>query len=147
MIDLTVVSVLLDAGAGPDWSYVEEDTGLRFGRSEGLGVASWHAFRAGMFSGDPMRPWQADAAGLRAVSGERLAKAFQCSPANPLVGLSGRVEVLHRLADALPPHGRPADLFDVTGGGRIKAHDILSRILASLSAIWLAPNIIRSEAL
>jgi hypothetical protein len=27
MIDLTVVSVLLDAGAGPDWSYRDADTG------------------------------------------------------------------------------------------------------------------------
>ena len=58
MIDLTVVSVLLDAGAGPDWSYLEASTGQRFSRSEGLGVASWHAFCSGMFSSDPARPLQ-----------------------------------------------------------------------------------------
>ena len=46
MIDLTVVSVLLDAGAGPDWKYVEPATGQTFTRSEGLGVASFHAFTA-----------------------------------------------------------------------------------------------------
>ncbi|MEX3650684.1 DUF1688 family protein, partial [Mycolicibacterium porcinum] len=39
MIDLAVVSVLLDAGAGSDWRYVEPDTGLCLTRSEGLGVA------------------------------------------------------------------------------------------------------------
>ena len=49
-IDLTVVSVLLDAGAGPAWSYFEEATGKRFTRSEGLGVASFRAFADGAFS-------------------------------------------------------------------------------------------------
>ena len=56
MIDLTVVSVLLDAGAGPDWHYDEAASGQRFARSEGLGVASWHAFTAGSFSSDAGAP-------------------------------------------------------------------------------------------
>ena len=71
-IDLALVSVLLDAGAGPDWHYVESATGQRFTRSEGLGVASFHAFTAGLFSSDAERPLQADAAGLRALVGDRL---------------------------------------------------------------------------
>jgi Protein of unknown function (DUF1688) len=147
MIDLTVVSVLLDAGAGPDWHYLEAETGQRFSRSEGLGVASWHAFCAGIFSGDPAHPWQVDAAGLHSLTAERLAEAFQCGPANPLVGLEGRVSVLHRLGDALRPQGRPGDLFDLTVGSRIAAHDILTQVLASLSGIWLAANSIGDEAL
>ena len=48
MIDLTVVSVLLDAGAGPDWAYDEAASGQRFTRSEGLGVASFNAFMDGV---------------------------------------------------------------------------------------------------
>jgi hypothetical protein len=146
-IDLTVVSVLLDAGAGPDWHYLETGTGQRFNRSEGLGVASWHAFCSGVFSGDPAQPLQADAAGLRSLTAERLAEAFQCGPANPLVGLEGRVSVLHRLGDALRPQGRPGDLFDLTEGSRIAAHDILTQLLAALSGIWLAANSIGDEAL
>nr|WP_041314195.1 URC4/urg3 family protein [Mycobacterium sp. JS623] len=146
-VDLTVVSVLLDAGAGPDWSYREASTGQRFSRSEGLGVASWHAFCSGLFSGDLAQPLQADAAGLHSLTAGRLAEAFQCGPANPLVGLDGRVSVLHRLGDALGPQGRPSDLFDLTEGSRISAHDILSRLLASLSGIWLADNSIGDEAL
>src|SRR5215510_14427030 len=51
-IDLIVVSVLLDAGAGDAWSYREPDTGLVLARSEGLAVASLHAFLAGTFSSD-----------------------------------------------------------------------------------------------
>jgi Protein of unknown function (DUF1688) len=147
MIDLAVVSVLLDAGAGPDWHYLEASTGQRFSRSEGLGVASWHAFCKGVFSGDAAHPLQVDAVGLRNLSVERLADAFQCGPANPLVGLDGRVSLLHRLGDALSPQGRPGNLFDLTDAGRIAAHDILALVLASLSGIWLAPNSIGDEAL
>jgi hypothetical protein len=147
MIDLTVVSVLLDAGAGPDWHYMEAETGQRFSRSEGLGVASLHAFRGGLFSGDPAHPLQADAAGLHSLTADRLAEAFRCGPANPLVGLEGRVSLLHRLGDALPPQGRPGDLFDLTVGSPIAAHDILTQVLASLSGIWLAANSIGDEAL
>ena len=147
MVDLTVVSVLLDAGAGPDWHYLETATGQRFSRSEGLGVASWHAFRGGLFSSDPAQPLQADADALRGLTAARLADAFQCGPENPLVGLEGRVSVLHRLGDALGSHRRPADLFDLSEGCRVQAHDILSRVLASLSGIWLAPSHIGDEAL
>ena len=39
MIDLAVVSVLLDAGAGPDWHYQEAASGQSFTRSE-IGRAS-----------------------------------------------------------------------------------------------------------
>lgn len=116
MIDLTVVSVLLDAGAGPDWSYREADTGLELSRSEGLGVASWHAFTAGTFSSDPGRPLQADAAGLRGLDADTLAAAFQLGPDNPLVGFGGRVDLLRRLGAALADQpgafgtpGRPGD--------------------------------------
>jgi hypothetical protein len=154
MIDLAVVSVLLDAGAGPDWHYLEATTGQRFSRSEGLGVASWHAFCGGVFSGDAAHPLQVDAAGLRNLSVERLSEVFQCAPANPLVGLEGRVVVLRRLGDALAsqpevfgPQGRPGHLFDLRDANRVAAHDILSQILASLSGIWLAANSIGQDAL
>ncbi|GAA4389402.1 hypothetical protein GCM10023147_16120 [Tsukamurella soli] len=98
-IDLAVVSVLLDAGAGPDWRFAED--GRRIARSEGLAVASWHAFTAGLFSSDPGQPLRADAAALRTLDAGRLAAAFQVGPANPLVGLDGRLALLHRLRDAV----------------------------------------------
>src|SRR5258706_9341649 len=63
-IDLTVISVLLDAGAGPAWSYRERGTGLHFTRSEGLGVASFRAFMAGTFSAHGNDPYRVDAAAL-----------------------------------------------------------------------------------
>jgi hypothetical protein len=158
MIDLVVVSVLLDAGAGPDWHYDEAASGLRFDRSEGLGVATWNAFADGTFSSDPNVPRRVDADGLLNLTSDRLAEAFQIAPDNPLVGVDGRVELMHRLGHALTaqpetfgPLGRPGGLFDRLlpqhGPATISAHDILTQLLLSLSGIWLADNAIGGQRL
>ncbi len=157
-IDLAVVSVLLDAGAGPLWKYTESASGQSFTRSEGLGVASFHAFTAGLFSSDRSQPLQVDAAGLRSLVVDHLASAFQVSESNPLVGLEGRVVLLRRLGETLQEQpevfgvpARPGGLFDMLVSPKgpdapptadIAAHDILSQLLASLSGIWPANNTI-----
>lgn len=161
-LDLVLVSVLLDAGAGPDWHYIETANGQRFTRSEGLGIASFHAFTSGLFSSDPAQPLQADAAGLRALVTDRLGDAFQVSTVNPLVGLAGRATLLRRLGEAMTEQpevfgddGRPGGLFDALVGpfgpaapptAEISAHEILSLLLESLSGIWPAANAIDSIA-
>ncbi len=166
-IELTIVSVLLDAGAGADWSYLESTTGQRFTRSEGLGVASFHAFVGGMFSSDPLRPCQADAAGLQAITTDRLAAAFQVSTDNPLVGLEGRAALLRRLGDVkaatsevvqetesrLPDalrskrprcvdrlDTRLAYLIATTDDSTLGITQIFSHVLGAYSHAWLAPN-------
>ncbi len=117
-IDLIVVSVLLDAGAGDAWRFREPGTNLEIGRSEGLAVASFHAFEQGIFSSDPEQPLRVDAAGLRALEPDRLAHAFQVSDANPLVGVEGRIGLVRALGDALTaspiifPGERPGGLLD-----------------------------------
>lgn len=60
IIDLSLVSVLLDAGAGNEWKYHEKSSGMKFTRSEGLGVASIHMFDGGFFSSDPNQPHKVD---------------------------------------------------------------------------------------
>ncbi|KAG5652563.1 hypothetical protein H0H81_004572 [Sphagnurus paluster] len=101
-IDLFLVSVLLDAGAGNQWSYHEASSGQTFARSEGLGVASVHMFDEGFFSGDPVRqPYRVDAAGLEKVTVQRVGEAMQVTEANPMVGLEGRTALLTRLSAAL----------------------------------------------
>ncbi|MGO4395194.1 DUF1688 family protein [Variovorax sp. M-6] len=161
-IDLVLVSVLLDAGAGPNWHYFEAAGGQRFTRSEGLGIASFHAFTSGLFSSNPDQPLQADAAGLRALVTDRLGDAFQVSTVNPLVGLAGRATLLRRLGEAMSEQpevfgddGRPGGLFDALVGpygpgaaptAEITAHQILSLLLESLSGIWPAANAIDSIA-
>jgi hypothetical protein len=147
MIDLTVVSVLLDAGAGPAWSYTESATGQRLSRSEGLGVASWHAFLAGTFSATPDDPLRVDAAVLRKLDAVRLGSAFQVSPANPLAGLDGRAELMRRLGEALDGiGGRPGALFDMLGAP-VSAHDVLTLLLTALAPIWLTGNEIDGQPL
>ncbi len=119
-VDLAVVSVLLDAGAGPDWSYREPGSGEVFQRSEGLAVASFHMFCQGLFSSDPAAPLQVNAIALQHLSVATLAAGFQVTPTNPLVGLSGRVQLLQHLGRTLPRHphlfgGQPADEQPVDG--------------------------------
>jgi hypothetical protein len=156
LIDLTFVSVLLDAGAGPDWIYLEPTTEQAFCRSEGLAVASFHAFTAGLFSSDKDHPWQVDAAGLRGLAADHLASAFQVRDNNPMVGLEGRTILLHRLGEVMAEqpevfgeHGRPAGLLDslispagpdVPPTADVAAHDILSQLLMSCSGIWPSGN-------
>ncbi len=48
--DLAITSVLLDAGAGPHWSYRDAATGAQVGRSEGLALASLAMFADGALS-------------------------------------------------------------------------------------------------
>lgn len=45
MIDLFLISVLLDAGAGTQWSYKSTENGRIYRRSEGIAVASLEMFK------------------------------------------------------------------------------------------------------
>jgi uncharacterized protein DUF1688 len=141
--DLVVTSVLLDAGAGPDWRFRED--GVDYGRSEGLAVASLRMFEAGHFSSDPSQPLQADAAGLQALTAARLGEAFQVGPDNPLVGLEGRTSLLNALGAALAADperfgGRVGGLFDrladAASEGALPAPRVLAEVLGGLGSIW-----------
>jgi hypothetical protein len=147
-IDLTVASVLLDAGAGERWRYTGRD-GSVHRRSEGLAAASLDLFLAGGFSSDASRPLAVDAAGLEALDGAKLGRAFQASAENPLVGLAGRAALLARLASAmraLPavfgPIARPrlGSLLDHlrgrAAGGEIPAEEVLRTLLDALAPVW-----------
>jgi len=101
LIDLFVVSVLLDAGAGNRWSYKSKESGKIYSRSEGLAVASLEMFKSGLFSSDPTEPCQVDGAALKKVTVDKLAKGMQHSEENPLAGIEGRTGLLVRLAEAL----------------------------------------------
>ena len=145
--DLTVVSVLLDAGAGVTWRYKEPGTEQMLQRSEGLGVASWHAFLNGAFSATPDDPQRVDAAALIGIDVNALSAIFQSSPANPVVGLEGRAGLLVRLGTALQEEAargggqaRPGLLFDrLTADGtrnEVSARDVLGQVLRVLGPIW-----------
>ncbi len=101
LLDLFVVSVLLDVGAGVSWRYQSIEDGRIYRRCEGLAIASLEIFKAGMFSSDPEQPCRVDSAGLGKLSSRKMADALQVSEHNPLDGLGGRTDLLVRLADAL----------------------------------------------
>lgn len=147
--DLTIVSVLLDAGSGPGWSFSDPATGGGFARSEGLAVASQRMFEAGAFSADPADPARVDGAALAGLPAESIAEGFQAGESNPLAGLEGRAALLRRLgaqtlarpdlfASADAP--RPGGLYDVLAaraeGGQLPAPAILELLLEALGPIW-----------
>lgn len=149
-LDLVLVSVLLDAGAGPDWKYREAETELLLSRSEGLAVASLRMFMDGAFSSDPNLPLQVDSHRLRHLTLRALQEGFQVTDVNPLNGLQGRLDLLHRLGEALESDGRfflpaggvsrPGHLLDHllrTHKDRdVPAAELLQEILFGLGPIW-----------
>ncbi len=147
--DLVIVSVLLDAGAGPDWRYRDDATGATFARSEGLGVASQRMFEAGAFSADPAAPLRADGRALAELRPEALAGGFQAGAANEMVGLDGRAGLLRRLGEQVEARPdlfgsadrpRPGGLYDVLASRaearRLPAASILELLLEALGPIW-----------
>ena len=145
LVDLVVPSVLLDAGAGAAWKF--QDEGQTYARSEGLAVASFRMFVDGAFSSKHDDPLRADAEGLARMDAESIARGFQVSKDNPLVGLEGRVGLLRSLGQALNSR---RDIFgeDPRVGGivdylaaravdkTVRADQVLAVILDGLGTIW-----------
>ncbi len=139
-IDLAVVSVLLDAGAGGLWSYKEPASGQSFMRSEGLAVASFNMFANGAFSRDSKNdPLRVDAERLARLTPVDLAMGFQVRGHNSLLGLEGRAGLLRKLGSV--GLERPGALFDfLSAGSEVKAESILAAVLDKLSPIWPNPR-------
>ena len=144
-IDLAVVSVLLDAGAGASWRFHEVETGQILSRSEGLAVASLRAMQTGLFSTDPTEPWRADAGALSRMTPEALARAFQHAAGNELAGVEGRAVLLHRLGEVCAANpdffgtaARPGSLYDCWAARReaLTAPEILRALLRLFGPLW-----------
>ncbi len=147
--DLAIVSVLLDAGAGPDWRYRDDATGLITSRSEGLALASLRMVEAGLFSADVRDPLRVDAARLVTLTSDELAHGFQINASNPLAGLDGRAALLVRLGRAMADNpevfaskdaARAGGLFDhlaaIADNNTLPAPMILRSLLLHLGTIW-----------
>lgn len=151
-VELAIISVLLDAGAGSLWRYLDHGTGQLLSRSEGLAVASLRLYESGLLSTDPTQPLRADAKALTVLHVGDLAHTFQVSETNPLVGLEARVRLINRLGKVVQnnpavfasndePHqlrlGNLVDtLIRLSPTGQIAAADILALLLRALGSIW-----------
>ncbi len=164
--ELIITSVLLDAGAGSSWQFVEPETGQRFARSEGLAVASYHWFVSGQMAeasteapaaSTPAlvastQPPAAVCKTLRGITPEDVAHAFQVDAGNPLAGLDGRAELLRRLGDVVEHSdlfrgavARPGNLADALRSSACKRADgvlelpavrVLDAVLSGLGGVW-----------
>jgi hypothetical protein len=119
LLDLFLVSVLLDAGAGTEWSYKSLENGRTYRRSEGIAIASLEMFKNGAFSSHPGNLLQVDKDGLKRITVDQVAAGMQSKPGNVMAGIEGRTQLLVRLADALDqsqeffgPDGRPGNIVD-----------------------------------
>ncbi len=149
-LDLVIVSVLLDAGAGAAWRYHDRATRQIVARSEGLAIASLRWFESGALSDEAGDPYRVDAAALRRVSSQSIRTAFQADGAdNELPGLAGRAALLNRLGERMESRPdlfgaadspRPGGLFDALRAravrGRLEAGTILETLLEALGPIW-----------
>jgi len=161
-IDLAVVSVLLDAGAGADWSFSDHRfaSGTTFTRSEGLAVATLDMFLEGSFAGDDVSTI-VDSVGLRNITELSLTSGFQASDSNPLIGVGGRAELMRNLADALENNpeffggeagSRPGHLLDhilshaanssgpANGGNRISVRVLWNAVIEGLGGVFPDPS-------
>jgi hypothetical protein len=147
--ELVITSVLLDAGAGREWSYREAPNNQIYSRSEGLAVASFNAYCQGAFSSQKPNRLLADAQGLGDFSDKKLQDYFQVSASNPMVGTNGRARLIQNLGAVVkssPKYfGREGEarlgyffdyLLNQSAQNKLSALAILAAVLDGFQAIW-----------
>ncbi len=148
-IELVIISVLLDAGAGFRWKYYDALGKQTYTRSEGLALASLYLYWDGALSNEPSKEkFAVHGARLRDLRPTELSKTFQVSEANPLEGIEGRCSLLTKLGETIEsrsdlfPRGRLGDFFDVLlqkaegKERRISAETVLSTVIDAFQDIW-----------
>jgi len=146
-LDLVFVSVLLDAGAGTNWKYIDHKNRV-LNRSEGLAMATLNMFKDGIFSSDVALPHRVNSHGLLAMTLKQFAAGFQATERNPIVGLESRFELMKRLAKALDANPqyfghevcRPGNIVDYVlkhaQHGRVNLRVLWKAIIEGLEMIW-----------
>lgn len=136
-IELAIVSVLLDAGAGMQWKLKDPFSSGTYSKSEGLAIASLDLFLKGAFHSKGQVG--ADSEGLKNFNQRKLEEGFQVSADNPLLGIEGRVQLLNTLGKTFEG-SRPGILADQwvsqAKNNALNASEILKTILHRLGPIW-----------
>ena len=144
-IELTIISVLLDAGAGEVWQYSDPLTKRKYSRSEGLAIASLHGFGSMVFG---PKPFQVSSDALKKINIQNLSELFQVTPSNPLQGLAGRASLMNALGELVQelPVLHDANslrlgnfmglILERTVENTIEANVLLSIVLKTFGNIW-----------
>ena len=144
-IELTIISVLLDAGAGEVWQYSDPLTKRKYSRSEGLAIASLHGFGSMVFG---PKPFQVSSDALKKITIQNLSELFQVTPSNPLQGLAGRASLMNALGELVQelPVLHDANslrlgnfmglILERTVENTIEANVLLSIVLKTFGNIW-----------
>jgi len=147
LVDLVTVSVLLDAGAGADWKYIDHHGDI-LNRSEGLAAGSFAMFRNGLFSSDVSLPHRVNAAGLKSLTLDQFRQGFQVSESNEMVGLKDRLQLLKRLGKALESSPqffgkevrRPGNIVDYVlkhvKDNKVSIKVVWKAVIEGFEAIW-----------
>jgi hypothetical protein len=144
LFDLVIPSVLLDAGAGERWTFFEEETQQIFGRSEGLGVASFHLFYSQQLS--EQQGLKTTTQSLKNLTLQQLNEAFQVKEDNPIIGMPGRLMLLQKLGSTL--NDRPGELADLMiANNKVSALKVLEVVLEKLGPIWPSRHSLEGHAL
>lgn len=158
-IELVIISVLLDAGAGADWTYRTKQYDLTLNRSEGLAIASLDLFLEGMFSSDKNQSFQVDIDGINSLSLESFSEAFQIRESNPLIGLEERFNLIKKLGSVISDNkifqkngkirlGYFYDyLLNFEKEGQISAVKIFKALLETFQDIWPSHTFLEGIAL
>jgi hypothetical protein len=106
-------------------------------------------FQDGLFSADPNNPFRVDADVLQKILPEKIKLGLQITDTNPMLGIDGRIGVLHRLGRIIGENPdafgrrdspRPGGLFDLLVDNArdlsIAAPSILTEVLTHLAPIW-----------
>ncbi|STY30215.1 putative biotin synthetase like protein [Legionella wadsworthii] len=158
LYELVIISVLLDAGAGQHWRYLDSETGIEYSRSEGLALASLSLYQKGTLSANPAEPLRVDATKLVSFNQNDLAETFQITPRNPLEGITGRVTLLNRLGDLIlkkeslfGQEGRLGNFFSyicsLAVNNTLSTLQIFKEVLNTFNEIWPARTLFQGVPL
>jgi hypothetical protein len=144
-IDLVFLSVILDAGAGARWRYVDPVTHEVLTRSEGLAAATIELFFNHLGRQAEDQGIVIDARAIMSANRQVLHKAFQHRVDNELLGIDGRFQLLSQFAKqltTLAPSGfsRPGHLIDLllrrSASRRVSAGQVLKLVLQCFNPMW-----------
>jgi hypothetical protein len=144
LLDLFVISVLLDAGAGDRWSFLPEERWQhpgnrthRYTRSEALALASLELYCSGAASSTG---FGCDAQGLQNLDFDTFQRLLQVDDGNPMVGVQGRFNLLKSLGKVLESQPyfqgkvcRPGNLLDWLLSNGTKLDE---KIIVPMEVLW-----------